>query len=204
MSHITKNTQYVSQALARLLMQFKGKPRLEALVTSWITPFQELEDAAFEVHLERTIDAAVGVQLEGIGDIVGFPKNGLSDTNYRQFIKAKIRVNRSNGLPGDLILIVTIILGVTPCILLTEYHPAAIEVEAIVPVTVPAQFIIDFLEDAAAAGVDVSFIYSKVAKTSTLTFGSSYGAPSLVASQKPGSSHSSPTGGGVLAGVLSA
>lgn len=103
----------VAQMLARLPEQFKGLPNLEALIRSFGEEFQEIEDALIQLRDERSIDTAVGVQLEDIGNRVGEPPSGLDVEIYRRRIRARIATNRSKGRVEDLLRVARLILAET-------------------------------------------------------------------------------------------
>ena len=44
-----QNTQQVSEGLARLLSQFRGKPNITAVLQSYLIQVQEIEDMFFEL-----------------------------------------------------------------------------------------------------------------------------------------------------------
>lgn len=46
-----------------------------------------------------------GVQLDRIGALVGAARSGLQDGPYRAYLRAKIRANKSNGSPKDVIAV---------------------------------------------------------------------------------------------------
>src|SRR5688572_13994483 len=100
---LTKIADHVEQGLRLLLDQYKDKPRLTALLSSYLNRVQELEDAAWDVRIKRFVDDAVGAQLDGIGRIVGELRQGRDDVTYRLFILARIRVNLSFGHADDVI-----------------------------------------------------------------------------------------------------
>ena len=68
-----------------------------------MTQIQDLEDSSFEVLLNRWIDTAVGVQLDGVGAIVGEAREGRGDDEYRLAIKARIQINFSEATPEDIL-----------------------------------------------------------------------------------------------------
>lgn len=97
----TEITNHVAQALARLMQQYKGAPNLEAILTALIVQIQDLEDAIFDLDEGRqlyngTTYPAIGAQLDGIGDLVGAPRSGLTDEEYLFLILGTIAKNTSD------------------------------------------------------------------------------------------------------------
>lgn len=73
------------------------------LAKVYIKQLQEVEDTRNQVYLKRMLDNAVGVQLDGIGDIIGEPRNGRGDADYRNAIILQIYINNKYGEPETLI-----------------------------------------------------------------------------------------------------
>lgn len=121
-------TDHVERGLENLIDQFKGRPRMESWVASYLKEVQALSDAAWEVLISRLIDDAVDAQLDVLGKIVGEPRNERDDDTYRLFISARVRINRSLGLSLDILEVLAIIASGTPKLVL-EYYPAALLIE---------------------------------------------------------------------------
>lgn len=93
-------------ALDRLAEQYKGKPLLEGVIRVLSTRVQKAEDVLWQLFLQmRDIDNAEGAQLDVIGKIVGQPRDGSLDPEYRKRIRARIRANKSHGTPPDLMAV---------------------------------------------------------------------------------------------------
>ena len=60
--------------LSRLLWQYQKSPNVRALIASVLSEYEDLTEAAEELKTRLDIDASVGVQLDGIGTIVGRPR----------------------------------------------------------------------------------------------------------------------------------
>jgi hypothetical protein len=84
------------------LAQFVGKPKLESLVKALLKPGAMLQEALYELFNDRWLHSAEGAQLDGIGEIVGLPREiagvGVivffgfeSQPNIDTFGKARIR-----------------------------------------------------------------------------------------------------------------
>ena len=94
---LTKKTDHVTEALGNYIQRFKNKPRLMALTTAYLEQIQDLEDALFQLITDRTIETAVGPQLDGIGSIVGEDREGRDDDDYRLAIRVRILLNLTDG-----------------------------------------------------------------------------------------------------------
>jgi hypothetical protein len=92
------------EAVSWLLEQFKGKPKIEALVRALVAPVQRLEDVMWQV-LTRVVDMehAEGVHLDLFGRILQLPRAGLADDEYRSRLRVWQLVLRSNGRAEELI-----------------------------------------------------------------------------------------------------
>lgn len=100
---LTPINDHIQRALDALPQQFKNKVNWEKLINILIAPFQELEDVAQDLLTNRALDTAIGVQLDGIGQIVGLARNGMNDEQYRFALRFKIFINISSGEAETLI-----------------------------------------------------------------------------------------------------
>lgn len=113
-----------ARAQALMTGAFRDKPIARGTVAVFTGSAQRLEDAAWEVLLNRylswgayarvpydsepgedVIVDAQGVQLDVIGAIVGEPRAGRPDIEYNPAVRLRAVVNRSRGTPDDLIKI---------------------------------------------------------------------------------------------------
>lgn len=124
----TKITTHVQDALKRLLQQYKGQPRITAILTSFVDQIQDLENAVYDLDAGRQIQNAIGAQLDGIGEIVGIERNGLDDQTYLVFIYGKIGENTSDTTK-DKIIAITLLVFISNFVLMDEIPPAAIGLE---------------------------------------------------------------------------
>lgn len=155
----THVTDHVARGLARLKEQFKAKPNIEAWLTVLLTPVQRLEDALYQLLTERGIDNAIGAQLDALGKIVGQVRDGRTDEVYRRFIRARISVNKSNGLIEDVLTVTRLVLDDADAdLLLSRTGPATLLLQ-ILNVTIElevAELLVGyFLRDTVAAGVQL-------------------------------------------------
>ncbi len=96
-------------SIARLLSQWRDKPRIVSLIRALAVGVQALEDDAFGVLVSTTLTAATNNDLDHWGALVGERRGGLDDQRYRTFIEARILANQSKGSRDELIRILQII-----------------------------------------------------------------------------------------------
>jgi hypothetical protein len=94
-----------ARAVGRLLRQYQGKDRIEALVKSIAVGIQAIEDDAFDVALGTQFETSTGDALDKWGELVGEVRGGLRDDEYRRFIAARLLANRTIGTRDELIAI---------------------------------------------------------------------------------------------------
>lgn len=173
---MNKIESHATEALDRLCELFKVQPNVRALITVWCRPVQAFEEVLYQVLTERTVDLAVGVQLDMLGVIVGQPRGGLVDDDYRRYIRARIRVNRSSGTIDELIVIARLIVNDEDAtIWLEPSYPAAcvMHIQGIPVDDAIATALVVFLRAAATGGVRVVLEWSTVAPEDTFTWDSS-------------------------------
>lgn len=158
---LTKKTDHVDEALAHLLEQFKGAPKLHALLTSFVNQVQDLENVWFELLLDRWIESAEGVQLDGLGDIVGEAREGRVDADYREALEGRIVLNLGSGQPEVIIRL----LNCANCnggAELIEYFPASFDVRmrhAVMDIDA-AERLAALIQSGKAAGVKAHLIFA--------------------------------------------
>ena len=154
-------TTYVTDALALLPEQYKGKPLLAALLTAYMNQAQPLEDTIIALRDSRSLFNATGVLLDNIGNMVGLARSGSqSDALYRSAIQTRIGQNNSEGQPELIIQIFSIITGATKVQLL-EQAIASFSIMSEVPMNQSlANSLIASLKVVAAAAVSVESIGS--------------------------------------------
>lgn len=165
--------EHANEGVALLLEQFTGSPLLRTFVACLMGLVQDGEGVAWQLLTERCIDYAVGDQLDGLGAIVGEPRNGRADEVYRTAIRVRIAVNRSNGRVEELINILGLVFGATLDVWVREHPPAAMTVELRNPAVTPntPEIVFGFLRDAKPAGVRLDLSYSIEDADDTLTWG---------------------------------
>jgi hypothetical protein len=86
------------------------RSNFEHIVSSYIAGLQALRDALVTL-IRITVDDATANELDIIGKLVGEPRDGDVDADYRRRVKARIATNRSSGTPRQLTTIARLLLG---------------------------------------------------------------------------------------------
>jgi hypothetical protein len=165
-----KITDHADQGVFKFLEQFKEQPALEALARSYLNRIQELEDAIWEVILIRGIEESEGVNLDAIGNIVGRPRLGLGDVDYRVALRAQIRINRSSGTPEDMIAVTKLSITANQLFTFAEAIPATVVIEILDQVLFNILVLFDNLLRTKAGGVRLYLLYSTVPIDDDFTF----------------------------------
>lgn len=131
---VTKITDHVAQAKARLLEQYKV-PKIQGFQGVFAKQIQDLEDAIYALDEGRqlwngTNSPAVGKQLDQIGTIVGIGRNGLSDAEYLLFIFGKIASNNSDTTITTIQTIIAYLFEAQQ-VLFQEEFPAGIAIQVL-------------------------------------------------------------------------
>lgn len=123
MASATQETQHSAKALARFTEQWKNKPVVNGIVKAVCGPVQTLENAVFDVIVNRLLANAVGVQLDSLGALVGEARENRIDADYKPAITIRIRVNRSQGKAEDILQVMTLAMQGAPFL----YHETEVD-----------------------------------------------------------------------------
>lgn len=75
----------------------------QKLIKAFTDELNLIENEYYNLLINRSLDTATGAQLDGIGEILGLPRNGLSDDDYRLALKGQIQINKSTATAEELI-----------------------------------------------------------------------------------------------------
>jgi hypothetical protein len=151
---LTKTTDHAARALARLAQQFKGKPKIAAVLDALNAQTQAAEDALYQLFSERAIDTAAGAQLDVLGRILGQPRESATDPEYRVRLRARMIARRSSGTIPEILAVFRALLP-TADLELTPGYPAGFSL-TVGGVAIPSSLVAlyaAFLKTARAAGV---------------------------------------------------
>jgi uncharacterized protein DUF2612 len=95
-------SDWQSRLRGRIYQQFKGKPKILAWVDMIARQAQDLEDAFQALFTLVNIDDSFGAQLDNLGRVLGQPRNGVADSVYRLYLRARIVAEKSGGRSEDI------------------------------------------------------------------------------------------------------
>lgn len=158
---LQKKQNHAEEAVGNLIQQFKGKPTLEELIKLFADQVQEIENGLFDLLYLRSIDEAIGVQLDGLGRLLNLEREGRGrdDATYRQWLKARILLILSGGTPEDVIGLVRALIGNNKIEIL-ESFPAHFDVKINEPISVDGYQVASLILSGTPAGVRGIFIWT--------------------------------------------
>lgn len=159
---ITKFPSHLAKGLSRVIEQWKDKAVVNAICKMILVECQRIEDAFGDIADSRLIDnvKCADRSLELVGGLVGEPRRGRVDAVYKLWIKARVKVNKSNGEFDELIEIIDIVESSD--YIAEEYFPAALYYEFGDLVDAPASDLFEMLKEAKSGGVWLGMIYGDV------------------------------------------
>jgi hypothetical protein len=122
---ITRINQ-IESGLDKLLAQFKDKPNINNMTSSYLEQVQETQIAYEEMLDERSLTTSVGVQLDNIGAIVGEDRKFRNDLEYREAIFIRIALNSATGTLTNTISILQQIYPQAGSVDYYEHYPASL------------------------------------------------------------------------------
>jgi hypothetical protein len=161
-------TDHVTRGVERLIERYR-LPDTSALLASWLTEVQAVEDAFYQLLTQRGIATASGDMLDMLGRIVGQPREGRDDATYRLWISARVLVERSSGTTEQIIAIADKLAGGNT-VKLREYFPGSFVLDMGALDSHTGLQIAQLIVPAKAAGVRFTATWSNVAWPAVFTF----------------------------------
>lgn len=159
-----------ADGVALLLEQFRGRPKLRALLCSYLDRMSDLEVAIQQVREAFDIGTAVGVQLDVIGRVVGESREGRGDDDYRRFLRVRILINQSTGTPEELLAAAELVTQ-PDTLTLVESFPAFVTITAFAGgAVVDGGKVDEVLQLMKPAGVGLLYVFSGTTPAQTFKF----------------------------------
>jgi hypothetical protein len=169
-------TNFSQRAIALLAGQFQNTPtptentNLQNLIIALCEPATEIQTQIQNLINDRWINTAVGVQLDGLGEILGLARTpGQSDDSYRQALIFQIQLNVSSGTPEQVINALSFFTNGSK-VKYVEMAPAAYLLETNAPATsfpIPQGSLATAIQKLSPAGVEFAGL---IATYDNLTF----------------------------------
>ncbi len=152
----------VEEAESLMLYQFKDAPKLKGLLCSLIQPLQVIADGVEHFSHGVHIDEVSGHWLDVLGGIVGQSRSGMSDKDFRTWLKIRVMLNRCNGTPEELLSIIKLLLGSDYPLTLAEHKPKDIVMVFLAPMRIPSPTVFSLIRNASPLGLRHHFVNASV------------------------------------------
>lgn len=198
---------HCADGLSVLLEEYKQAQTLQNYICSFLTPVQTIENDLEDLLTKvLNISSAEGIQLDRIGEIVDYRRNGQTDDDYRRGLRARIAVNKSNGLAFEILEIAYLFTGIPKLFLgflpfgyirwIDYKTKPVVQIGTVYP---DIQDLFPFLRDATAAGIGITLVYI-TGSGPTFSFSQSHGAVTTSSANGFSSAHSAT--GGRISGAM--
>lgn len=152
--------QHVETGLVSLVPAFWGKPRIAALLAAFLDRVQALEDDLFQIMVDRELPEADLVRLKVLGKLIGQPRFGLAEDDYRTVLEARGLANVSKGTARDVFGVLDVLLGAGQYVLI-ELGNATLSLSVLGTVSAnQIKMLRLVLPDVRAAGVGFQLVFS--------------------------------------------
>lgn len=173
MTELVRIADHAAEGEALLIEQFKNAVNLKSFIGTFMSRVQEIEDMLIALLPARWIENATGLQLDGLGAIVGVAREQAADELYRKRILVRIRINLADGTADQMLEIVKLLVPSDATIILREYFPASIVVDVSSPISDIAEEVARCISQSKATGVRAQLIYSFEGPTTDFLFADS-------------------------------
>ena len=148
----------MEEAQSLLLHQFTHSPKLNALLKCLVKPLPEVLEEVEKLHHGHYIDRAFGQSLDVMGALVNQPRLGMSDDDYKPWIKiAILRITNGGTAPG-IFAIMKVLYKKNPPVKLNEYPPNHIYLTLFELPNIPMPTFAAIIKCSMPIGSDVQFI----------------------------------------------
>lgn len=148
----------IEEAESLMLYQFSHSPKFTALVRCLVQPFQEALDELLKLHHGHYIDQAYGQTLDVMGAIVDQPRLGMSDEDYRPWIKVAMLRITNGGTAKGIWAILSVLYKKIPDITLKEYAPNEVHFTLFELPAFPKETLLSIVKQSMPLGTKCKFI----------------------------------------------
>lgn len=198
---LERKTDHVEEGVARLISQYADKPRIVRLLSAYLRPLQEAEDALWTLIDQVNLNNATGITLDYLGKILNQGRLGLSDQNYRTVLRARVRVLLSSGKVDELLTILRLVT-------IDSTEAAQLEAEVFDGIgivlklrselgPVDQDIVFSLLNQAKAGGVPLNFVFGLDPADELFVLGSTVDGETFSSTQGLGNTED-PSPGGAL------
>jgi hypothetical protein len=146
------------EAQSLLLYQFKEAKKLKGLIASLVSPLHTIANGIDHFREGLHIHEISGQWLDILGGIVGQPRSGMSDEEYRKWLKIRIKLNRCHGTPEEVINIVRLLCGNGYPLKITEYLLNDVVFGFFAPFNTPPAAVFSLIKKASPPGFKQHFV----------------------------------------------
>jgi GNAT superfamily N-acetyltransferase len=174
---LVKYEQHVEEGIVSLAPPWWGKPRIAALLASYLQRIQDVEDDLWEILDIRTLENADLPRLKILGSLIGQPRLLFSEEMYRKVLQARALANVSRGRASDILAVLEVLIGPGDYFL-AEVGDATLLLSVLVAIDAEQlAALVQVLPDVRAAGVGFQLLFA-ADLTDTGVWGESlWGAP---------------------------
>lgn len=94
---MVETIDHIAQSKDLMLSQFENKPTINALLDSWLTPLQNMEDDLIAFMNANGINTGSGEMLDIIGTWFGLTRDSRTDPEFRAAILSRALLSRMDG-----------------------------------------------------------------------------------------------------------
>lgn len=154
----------VDEAESLLLYQFKDAKRLKNLMRSLVMPLETIANDIETFSDGLHIDEASGHLLDVVGKVIGQPRACMGDEDFRIWLKLRIKLNRCNGTPEELLSILHLLLGSYHPMIVAEHKPNNIILTFFKISKISTATIFSLIKKASPPGLRLYFINATAAQ----------------------------------------
>lgn len=158
---LVRYEQHVPEALVSLAPPWWGKPRIAALLASYLERIQDVEDDLWEILDIRTLENADLPRLKILGSLIGQPRLLFSEEMYRRVLQARALANVSRGRASDILAVLEVLVGAGDYFI-AEAGNATLLLSVFVPIDdEQLAALVQVLPDVRSAGVGFQLLFAE-------------------------------------------